>query len=212
MTLLPHGNFVVGATHPRFIHWHETCVALRRARADPRFDPRIARGKKERKTMTTITRGNDGKGVSARTKPFRAMNEIIHYDPFRAMRQLMGATLPGGGMTPAFEVKETSDAYVIEADLPGVKDEDVEVDLTGHRLTISGKREDEREDESHHFYTYERSYGTFARAFSLPETADVDRTEANLADGVLHVTVPKKEPSQARKVPLGQRIKQAVRR
>lgn len=101
---------------------------------------------------------------------------------------------------PDIELKETKDAYVVKADLPGVHDEDIEVSITGNRLTVSGKREEEERQEDDRYFAYERSYGAFSRSFVMPESADLERVKANLKEGVLHVTVPKKAEMQARKI------------
>jgi HSP20 family protein len=101
---------------------------------------------------------------------------------------------------PSFEVKETKDAYVFRADVPGVKDEDIEITLTGTRLTITGKREAEQQEQSDTFYVYERSYGTFTRSFTLPEGVDTEHIRTELKDGVLHVIVPKKPEAQPKRI------------
>jgi HSP20 family protein len=101
---------------------------------------------------------------------------------------------------PTFEIKETKDAYLFKADVPGIKEHDLEVTVTGNRLTVSGKREAEKEDQGDTFYTYERSYGQFTRAFTLPEGADMERLNADLKDGVLTLTLPKKPEVQAKKI------------
>src|SRR3954469_17796095 len=125
--------------------------------------------------------------------PFRMMDEMLRWDPFR------GGEGWGTGMTdfvPNFEVKETKDEYVIKADLPGVKESDVEISVTGNVIQVSGVREQERREEGERFYAMERSYGQFTRAFSLPEGADAERVSAELKDGVLAVHIPKKPEVQ----------------
>ena len=69
-------------------------------------------------------------------------------------------------------MKETKDAYVFRADLPGVKDEDLEISLTGNRLTVSGHREQEKREQSETYYATERAYGSFSRTFTLPDGTD----------------------------------------
>jgi HSP20 family protein len=68
---------------------------------------------------------------------------------------------------PDFEVKETKEGFVFKADVPGIKEKDLEITMTGNRLTISGKREAEMEERSDTYYACERSYGSFTRAFTL---------------------------------------------
>lgn len=80
------------------------------------------------------------------------------------------------GFSAAFEVKETKEAFIFKADLPGIKAEDLDVVLTQNRLTIRGKREAEKSEKGETFYTFERSYGSFARSFTLPEGVDSKRS------------------------------------
>jgi len=129
--------------------------------------------------------------------PFALMQEMLRWDPFRELVRPSEATL-----APAFEVKETKSSYVFKADLPGVKEEDIDVSLSGNRLTISGHRKEERRDEGDRYYAYERSYGSFSRSFTLPEGVDETAVEAEFKDGVLSVTVPKKAEHQPRRISL----------
>jgi HSP20 family protein len=139
--------------------------------------------------------------------PLRTMDPFRMMDPLRIMRDMMsmdpfaGLVAPLSEMfAPDIELKETKDAYVIKADLPGVHDEDLEVSVTGNRLAVSGKREEEAREEDDRYFAYERSYGTFSRSFVMPEGADLDKVKAELKEGVLNITVPKKTEMQARKV------------
>lgn len=101
---------------------------------------------------------------------------------------------------PAMEVSETSDAYIVRVELPGVKTEDIEVTLQNDTLTIRGKRErsEERKDETIHFV--ERSYGEFVRSLRIPNDVNVDAVEASYKDGVLEVRLPKSEESRPRRI------------
>ena len=130
--------------------------------------------------------------------PFRTMRDILHWDPFgEAAPRWFGDEL---GFSAAFEVKETKEAFVFKADLPGLKAEDLDVKLTHNRLTISGKREAEKTDQGDTFYTFERSYGAFSRSFTLPEGADAELIDADLRDGVLTVTLPKRTGAQPKQI------------
>jgi HSP20 family protein len=133
--------------------------------------------------------------------PFRMMEEVMGWDPFRELAPLM-AGQTALAFNPQFEVKETKDAYVFKADLPGLKDENVDVSLTGTRLTISGRREQEAKQESERYFTYERSYGNFSRSFTLPDGIDAERVTGELKDGVLTLVVPKKPEVQPRRIDL----------
>lgn len=149
------------------------------------------------------------------------------FDPFHRMQQVMqdmfGAFRPFSpflespyGMeqrgaermwVPAFDVKERNDAYVIEADLPGVKDGAIDISLVGNRLTIAGKREASNEDRNEQYYSYEREYGSFVRSFTLPENVDTEHLSADFDNGVLSVVIPKKEAAKPRKISLKERVK-----
>jgi len=83
---------------------------------------------------------------------------------------------------------------------PGVREEDLDISLTGNRLTVSGKREEEHREEDDRYYAYERSYGSFSRSFTLPEGGDVDHARADLSNGVLTVTLPKRPEVQPKKI------------
>jgi HSP20 family protein len=132
--------------------------------------------------------------------PFRAMRDALRWDPFR---EVEAAAADYQAFVPHFDVKETKDAYVFHADVPGVKEEDLEISLTGNHLAISGRREQERREQNDAFYAAERSYGRFTRAFTLPDGADGEHVSAELKNGVLVLTVPKKPEVQPRKIAIG---------
>ncbi|HZH14137.1 MAG TPA: Hsp20/alpha crystallin family protein [Archangium sp.] len=132
--------------------------------------------------------------------PFERMKELMGFDPFEQMGRIVGGGEAPLGFIPAFEVKETKDSYIFKADLPGVKEGDLDITLTGDRLTISGKRETEKEEDSDRFYAYERSYGSFSRSFTLPEGVDANNVNAELKDGVLHLRLPKQPEMQPKRI------------
>ncbi|MBL8954922.1 MAG: Hsp20/alpha crystallin family protein [Myxococcaceae bacterium] len=101
---------------------------------------------------------------------------------------------------PRFEVRETKDALVLKADLPGVKTEDLDVQVQNNVLSISGKREHEATKDEEHVHLYERSYGAFTRSFSLPDDVDTKNLDAELKDGVLTLKLPKVPEAQPQKV------------
>jgi HSP20 family protein len=135
-----------------------------------------------------------------RLDPFRMMDALLRWDPFRGD---WGNSNPSPAFVPGFDVKETKEAYVITADLPGVRDDDLELSLTGNMLTISGKREDELREEGETYYAMERSYGTFARTFTLPDGGDADNVTADLKRGVLTLRVPKRPEVQPKRIEIG---------
>ena len=131
--------------------------------------------------------------------PYRMMRDLLRWDPFREMLPAMYGEQ--AAFAPAFEVAEHKDRFVFSADLPGVKDKDVDIKLTGNRLTISGKRESEHEDKTDTFYACERSYGTFTRTFTLPsESIDLEHVSANLKDGVLSIVIPKRATQESKQI------------
>lgn len=124
-------------------------------------------------------------------------------EPFEQMGRMVGGSEQAWNFVPAFEVKETKDSYIFKADLPGVKESDLDITLTGDRLTISGKRETEQQEDSDRFYAYERSFGSFSRSFTLPEGVDVNSCNAELKDGVLHLRLPKVPEVQPKRIQVG---------
>jgi HSP20 family protein len=133
-------------------------------------------------------------------EPFRVMREVLHWDPLREVDATFGNS---AAFAPSFDVKETKDAYVFRADLPGVKQEHLEISLTGNRLSVSGHREQDKRAESERYYAAERSYGSFSRSFTLPDGTDGDNVSADLKNGVLVINVPKKPEVQPRKITIG---------
>ena len=132
--------------------------------------------------------------------PFQMMRELMRWDPFRDMAPF--AQSLEAVWQPSFDVRETKESFIFKADLPGVKKEDVKVELTGNRLSITGKREEEKEAKEDTYYTYERNYGSFSRMFTLPEGVDVEHIKTELADGVLSLVIPKRAEAQARQIPI----------
>jgi HSP20 family protein len=111
--------------------------------------------------------------------PFQVMREMMRWDPFREITPL----LPDFGaraFSPAFEVKETKEGYIFKADVPGIAEKDLEISMTGNRLT----------------------YGSFTRTFTLPEGTDPEHVKAELKEGVLTLQVPKTPEAQPKKIPL----------
>jgi HSP20 family protein len=131
---------------------------------------------------------------------------LSRMDPFRMVREMFQDPFGGTGLLaenvfrPNLDVTETNDAFEINVDLPGVGEEDIEVQITGNRLTVSGRREAEATREGDRYVAIERAYGTFSRSFVLPDSADTDHVEARLENGVLKVRVPKRGEMKGRKV------------
>jgi len=126
------------------------------------------------------------------------MRSLLNWDPFQEMAPLLQRMRTE--FVPDFEIKETKEGYLFKADVPGVKQSDLDVSLSGNRLTISGKRESEREEKSETYYACERSYGSFSRSFTMPEGADPNAVSADLKDGVLTISIRKRAEVQPKKI------------
>jgi HSP20 family protein len=133
-------------------------------------------------------------------EPFRLMHNLLRWDPFREFSYLDEST---SAFMPSFDVKETPEAYVFTADMPGIRREDLDIQLAGNRLTINGHRESETRREEHRVYSQERSFGSFSRSFTLPEEVESAKVAAELKDGVLSLTVPKSPEVRPRKISIG---------
>jgi HSP20 family protein len=95
------------------------------------------------------------------------------------------------GWLPAVEIFEKEDKYVVKVELPGMKEEDVDVSVVGDALTIKGERKAESEVKEEDYHCCERSYGSFFRSIALPSNIDAEKVEANYEDGILEVGLPK---------------------
>lgn len=125
-----------------------------------------------------------------RWEPFREVEEMFrHYSPLfsRTLRR----NGEGSEWTPLADISETDKEYVIKAELPEVKKEDVKVTLDGGVITISGERRHEKEHKDENEIRVESFYGTFSRSFSLPDHIDPKGIRAESKDGVLRVRIPK---------------------
>lgn len=138
-----------------------------------------------------------------RWEPFREADEF-----FRSMSPSMlgrWPRLPGENgesleWAPVADISETDAEYLVRAELPGVKREDVKVTLEAGMLTIQGERKHEKEEKSEKMHRTERFYGSFSRRFTLPENADAAAIRAESKDGVLNVHVPKLKVEKSRPV------------
>ena len=102
--------------------------------------------------------------------------------------------------SPSINVYEENDRIVMEAELPGMKKDQIEVSVHDHMLTVSGERKEEKEVKEDDFYRHERRYGAFSRSISLPSTVDSKKIDASYKDGVLKLTIPKAEQAKAKRV------------
>ena len=115
--------------------------------------------------------------------------------------------LGDGLFAPAVDVREDDDAYVVHLEVPGVKQENISLELHNNVLTIRGTKE--QAPVEGRYRRVERAYGAFARSLSLPRNVDEDAVTANLADGVLEVRLPKREESRARQIAVSTTVQAA---
>lgn len=106
----------------------------------------------------------------------------------------------GGGWVPSVDVSETEDSYFIKAEVPGLEAKDIDVSIVGDRLTIKGEKKKEEEKSGEQFHSVERFFGSFQRSFTLPATAQSDKTEASFEKGVLTITIPKSEEAKSKTI------------
>ncbi len=101
---------------------------------------------------------------------------------------------------PNIDIAETESGFEIEAQLPGIKKEDITVDLENNRLTISGERKFEKEDKTKKYHRVETQYGSFTRSFQLPDSIDQDSIKANFKDGILKISIDKNEEKAKKQI------------
>ena len=135
--------------------------------------------------------------VQTAFEPFRLMRNLLRWDPYQEFQFQEDAV---NTFMPSFDVEETAEAYLFTADMPGIRREDLDIQLAGNRLTISGRREASSPRENGKIYSQERSFGTFTRTFSLPEEVESGKVAAELRDGVLHLAVPKSPEIRPQKI------------
>jgi HSP20 family protein len=117
-----------------------------------------------------------------------------------AVTRLMSEPRTGRPWSPAVDIVETQDALQLKADLPDVKLEDIDVRVENQTLTLSGKRRFEKEEKVKGYHRIERSYGDFVRSFAIPQTVDTEKVAADYKNGVLTISLPKKEAAKPRQV------------
>ena len=146
-----------------------------------------------------------------RTQP--ATPSVRITDPFTLMRQEMsdllsniwsgngdGANVFKGGIAPALDVAEKDNSFEIRMDIPGVNSKDLDVEVHGNTVTISGSRKEEKEEKGKTFHRVERSTGSFSRTVTLPCSVSEKEVAAEYTNGVLSVVLPKSEDARPKKV------------
>lgn len=137
---------------------------------------------------------------------------ITRYEPWSLLTQLQkelersAADTSGEGSistaewAPAVDIKEETDKFVLHADIPGVNPEDIEVNMEAGVLTIKGEKKSEAKTEKEGYKRVERTYGSFYRRFSLPDSANAEAISAKSKNGVLEIVIPKREAVQPKRI------------
>src|ERR671926_639393 len=141
---------------------------------------------------------------------------IVRYYPFRDLRTLQEEVnrlfstnltrafddegIGRGAWAPSVDIYENKDQIVLEAELPGMKQEDFDLSIENNVITLRGERKFEKTDDTDNYHRVERSYGAFTRSFTLPQTVSAEGATAEYNNGVLRVTLPKREETKARRI------------
>jgi HSP20 family protein len=140
---------------------------------------------------------------------------IVRWEPLRELTSLQSEMnrlfnsvfdAPAGGQSgsrrwvPAMDLVETADDFVLRADLPGMRRDDVKLEIEDNVLTVSGERAAEHAENEQGFYRLERAFGTFSRSLTLPKGIDAEAVTASFTDGVLEVHIPKPAQAKPRRV------------
>ena len=141
---------------------------------------------------------------------------IVKYDPFRELRglqdemtRLFTGAMPAsvnredmlnGAWSPKVDIYENKENLVLEAELPGMSRKDFELTIENNVITLRGERTFEKKTEGDNYHRLERSYGSFTRSFTLPQTVSAEGAKAEFNNGILNVTLPKREETKARKI------------
>jgi HSP20 family protein len=140
---------------------------------------------------------------------------LTRWDPYREfntfadrLTRVLSQTTPRnrdeemslGSWLPPVDIAEDKDRITMTAELPGFKEDQIEIQMEGGVLTLRGERKFEDEKEGRNFHRVERSYGQFVRSFTLPNNVDREKIQANFADGLLKIELPKREEAKPRQI------------
>ena len=139
---------------------------------------------------------------------------LIRWDPFSELQSIFGPLARSSGLSPRLstdgdvtfewsptaDISETDKEYVIRASLPGVKKDDIKLNMREGLITIEGERKQEKDEKTEKFHRVESFYGSFARSFGLPENIKADAVRSEYKDGVLSVHIPKVEKEKAKQI------------
>ena len=149
--------------------------------------------------MSTTLSPQGSRSVQPVFKPFQLLR-----DEFEQLFTRLSSDWDGKWLTadfkPACDLSETSDSFQIRLDVPGIKPDDISVEVTGDRVRIAGQRKEEKEDKGKTYHRVERRTGSFCETLQLPGAVKDDKTTAEFHDGVLTVTLPKSEETKTHTV------------
>ena len=142
------------------------------------------------------------------------MFEVAPWRPFRELSTLrremedLWESFPGareflpmkGEWLPAVDISETEDSLIVKAEVPGMEPKDIEISLSGDMLIIKGEKKQKSEEKKENFHRIETRYGSFSRTVRIPVSVDSEKIEASYDNGVLKITLPKKEEEKARQI------------
>ncbi len=139
-----------------------------------------------------------------RWQPERDLLWNVQRDISRVFDEMWNRPVSGrrneGAWYPEVDIEEQSDAFVVNMDVPGMDREELKVTMENNTLVIRGERKQERTEEKQSVHIAERQYGTFQRAFSLPQSVDSSKIRASYKEGVLEITLPKAEEARLREI------------
>jgi len=143
--------------------------------------------------------------MSLMLRRFAPSNDLLGVHRLNALLDDAFSGWPGNGVAtsawvPAVDVFEDKESLKIVAELPGLKPEDVKITMENNTLTLRGEKKQVAEEKTERVHRYERSYGSFERSFSLPNTVDAEKVAAAFENGVLTVTLPKAEKAKPREI------------
>jgi HSP20 family protein len=162
--------------------------------AERRLDRPESRRQKEEMTMlNNVTRWNPNANAYLNREPLSRLFESFFND-------MQGEEVSNRGWVPPVDIQETEEGYRLQAELPGLTKEDIQITLENNVLRLTGERKFEREAKKDSFHRIERTYGSFSRAFALPNQVNAEGVQASFENGILTLTIPKAEQAKPRKI------------
>jgi HSP20 family protein len=162
--------------------------------AERRLDRPESRRQREEMTMlNNVTRWNPNANAYLNREPLSRLFESFFND-------MQGEEVSNRGWVPPVDIQETEEGYRLQAELPGLTKEDIQITLENNVLRLTGERKFEREARKESFHRIERTYGSFSRAFALPNQVNAEGVQASFENGILTLMVPKAEQAKPRKI------------